>query len=93
MPGQGRPWRREAAAYKQECKQRNAPCWICHNTRGPIQYDAPPRTPDSFTIDHKTPTSLGGDMTRRSNWAPAHFSCNSSRGNASRGDYPTTRRW
>ena len=93
MPGDGRPWRRESAAYKAECKKRNAPCWICSNTRGPIDYDAPPRTPLSFTVDHKTPTSHGGAVTRRSNWAPAHFSCNSSRGNVARGDFPNTRRW
>ena len=93
MPGEGRPWRRETVAYRAECARRNAGCWICKGTRGAIQYDAPPRTPLSFTVDHKTPTSIGGDMNRRTNWAPAHFSCNSSRGNASRGDFPTSRRW
>lgn len=93
MPGEGRPWRRETAAFKAECHRLNAPCWICRGSRGQIQYDAEPRTPLSFTVDHKTPTSLGGEMTRRSNWAAAHFSCNSSRGNASRGDFPSSRRW
>lgn len=93
MPGSGRPWRREAAAYRRECEARQAGCWICQGTRGPIQYDAPDRSPFSFSIDHKTPTSRGGDMVRRSNFAPAHYSCNASRGNASRGDFPTSRRW
>lgn len=73
MPASGRPWARESAAFKAECERRSSPCWICHNSRGPIQYDAEPRTPLSFSIDHVTPTSLGGDSLRRANLKPAHY--------------------
>jgi hypothetical protein len=73
MPAKGRPWNRESSAFKEECRRRNAPCWICRNQRGPIDYDAPPRTPMSFSVDHVTPTSLGGDVVRRANFKPAHY--------------------
>lgn len=93
MPARGRPWDRERAAFKAECRKTNAACWHCNGTKGPIQYDAPPRTPLSFSVDHVTPTSLGGDELRRTNFKPAHYGCNSSRGNTTRGQFPNSRRW
>jgi 5-methylcytosine-specific restriction endonuclease McrA len=90
MPGKGRPWDRERARFKAECRIRNAPCWCCGQ---PIDYNAEPRTPDSFTVDHVTPTSLGGDVLRVTNWRPARYGCNSSRGNTTRGQFPTSRTW
>jgi len=63
----------------------------------PIDYDSPydaqNYNPRRFTVDHKTPTSLGGDPLARSNWAPSHARCNSSRGNTTRGQFPTSRAW
>ncbi len=73
MPANGRPWRREQAAFKAECKRNNAACWLCRGKLGPIQYDAPPRHPLAFSADHVTPTSLGGDAMRRANLKPAHY--------------------
>lgn len=93
MPAKGRPWNRERTAFKDECRKRNTPCWLCQGKRGPIEYDAPPSTPLSFSVDHVIPTSLGGDPMRREGWKPAHFGCNSSRGNTTRGQFPTSRRW
>jgi 5-methylcytosine-specific restriction endonuclease McrA len=97
MPAKGRPWIRESATYKAECKRIHAPCWLCLDSKGPIDYDAAydadKYNPLRFTVDHKVPTSLGGDPMARSNWAPAHATCNSSRGNTTRGQYPTSRQW
>ena len=97
MPAKGRPWTRETAAYKLECKRINAPCWHCQGAKGPIDYDSPYDAnnykPLRFTVDHRTPTSLGGDPMARSNWAPCHATCNSSRGNTTRGQFPTSRAW
>jgi 5-methylcytosine-specific restriction endonuclease McrA len=93
MPARGDTWDRERKAFKDECKRANTPCWICRGSKGPIQYDARPRTPQSFTVDHVTPTSLGGDPLRRANFKAAHYGCNSSRGNTTRGQFPTSRKW
>jgi 5-methylcytosine-specific restriction endonuclease McrA len=98
MPGAGRPWIRETAKFKAECKRLNAECWQCKNTKGPIDYDSPydpiNYKPLRFTVDHMDPTSRPGvDPMRRANWAPCHATCNSSRGNSTRGQYPTSRQW
>lgn len=90
MRVRGRAWDRERSAYKADCERRNAHCWLCHKS---INYKAPPRTPESFSVDHITPVSLGGDSMRRSNWRPSHYGCNSARGNTTRGQFPTSRRW
>lgn len=92
MPAAGRPWRREHAAFKAECKRTNAECWLCRGSKGPIDYNTH-RMPLSFSADHITPTSLGGHATRRANLKPAHYGCNSSRGNTTRGQFPTSRKW
>lgn len=73
MPARGRPWDRLAATFKAECAKANATCWLCQGSKGPIDYNAEPRTPSSFSIDHVTPTSLGGDPLRRANLKPAHY--------------------
>ena len=93
MPARGDTWDRERASYKAECRRTNAPCWLCRGAKGPILYDAKPRTPLSFTVDHVHPTSLGGDPMRRALWKPAHYGCNSSRGNTTRGQFPNSRQW
>jgi len=90
MPARGHAWNEARARFKTECQKVNAPCWLCMQ---PIDYTAEPRTPASFSADHVTPTSLGGDPTRSSNLRPAHYGCNSSRGNTTRGQYPTSRQW
>ena len=97
MPAKGRPWNRERAAFKAECAKQNAPCWICRNTKGPIDYQSKfdPEKPNPllFSVDHTQPTSLGGDAVRRANFKPAHYGCNSSRGNGRRGEFPSTVKW
>ncbi|MBK0418290.1 HNH endonuclease [Leucobacter sp. CSA1] len=90
MPAKGDTWDRERAALRTTAQRSNTPCWIC---RQPIDWNAAPRTPRSFSADHVTPTSLGGDPLRRANLKPAHYGCNSSRGNTTRGQFPNSRKW
>lgn len=92
MPGNGRPYRTSRAAFKAECAIRNEPCHICIGTRGPIDYTTNDK-PLSFSLDHRVPTSLGGAMVSTDNYAASHLSCNSSRGDGTRGQFPTSRRW
>jgi 5-methylcytosine-specific restriction endonuclease McrA len=56
--------------------------------------------PGADSVDHIIPRSLGGHLTDPANLRPAHFSCNSSRGNGTRarrsgtpGANPTSRSW
>lgn len=85
------------ATFKAQCRATNEPCWICRNELGPIDYETPfdPTRRDSlqFTVDHVTPVSLGGSITRTSGWKPAHYVCNVRRGNTSRGLFPSSRQW
>lgn len=56
-------------------------CAICG---GPLNPDAPPRTPWSSTVDHQQPRSRGGDHFDPANLRAAHLKCNSSRGDGTR---------
>jgi len=93
MPADGRPWRRVSGAFKAKCASENLPCWLCKGSKGPINYKAAATEPLSYTTDHIVPTSLNGDPLRHSNLAPAHRVCNISRGNTTRGQFPTSRQW
>lgn len=53
---------------------------ICHWCRRPIDLDAPPRTPWSFSVDHLVPRALGGARYDRRNLATCHYGCNASKG-------------
>lgn len=52
-------------------------CWLCGL---PLDFDAPPRTRWSPSVDHRIPRSLGGDMFDRDNLRAAHYGCNAGRG-------------
>lgn len=56
--------------------ENNSLCWICKTI---INVALPPRHRNSFSIDHVIPLVKGGDDVR-SNVAPAHLGCNSSKG-------------
>lgn len=65
-------------AYRKataELRARRLPCWLCGQ---PIDYDAPPRTPSSFSADHRTAMAEGGYPTE--DLMAAHYGCNASRG-------------
>lgn len=57
--------------------EKGEPCHICE---APIDLTVPPRTRWSFSVDHITPRSKGGPSTL-ANALPAHYGCNSRRGN------------
>lgn len=46
----------------------------------------------SFTVEHVVPRSRGGDVVDARNAAPAHLTCNSSRGNRATRQRPRTSR-
>lgn len=52
-------------------------CWLCAR---PIDLDVPRRSSGGLSIDHVIPRSLGGS-NELSNLRPAHYGCNSARGN------------
>lgn len=54
--------------------------WVCHICGLSIDPEAKPRTPGYPTADHIIPRSHGGSNTL-DNLRPAHWSCNSRRGN------------
>ena len=97
MTRYGSRYERERAAFKAECAARNEPCWICRNTIGPIDYvsrfDPSTKQPLLFSLDHATATTLHGAVNDRKNFRASHLRCNSSRGNGTRGQFPTNRRW
>ena len=70
-------WQRLAARVLAE----ETTCWLCGM---PIDFDAPPRTRWSPSVDHVLPRSLGGDPFDRSNLRAAHYGHNSQRGNGTR---------
>lgn len=79
----GRRWRELRESFLEECRELDAPCWMCGQA---ISYDAPAGTPDAFEADHFYPVSthpeLGND---RANLRPSHRACNGARGD---GDPP-----
>ena len=95
MPATGRPYRNNRSLFREECKARREQCAICRGTRGPIHYyaKAEDNDPLAFTVDHIVPTSLGGHPHATTNMRAAHASCNASRGDGTRGQFPTSRRW
>lgn len=66
---------------RAKVKARHEPCWICGH---PIDWDAPPRSRRSFSVDHVTPRSKGGDPYALSNLRTAHYGCNASKGNGTK---------
>lgn len=87
-PRNGRPYRRLCTWLRNQ----HLPCWICgHN----IGYHLDPRHPLSFTLDHETPLSRGGNLLDPTNARAAHRRCNSARGNRTTPPQPVraSRRW
>jgi 5-methylcytosine-specific restriction endonuclease McrA len=72
---------RYSANYRRLCANIRAgrpPCALCGQQ---INYDAPPRHPDSFTVDHKLPRSTHPWLAEDpGNLQASHWRCNSSKG-------------
>lgn len=67
------------ARVRARAKGRGERCAICGR---PIDYDAPPRHPNSWTLDHIKPVDLYPELALDpANCQSAHFSCNASKGN------------
>jgi 5-methylcytosine-specific restriction endonuclease McrA len=63
--------------FKQDCKDRDAVCWL---DGLPIDYDAPPLSPDSFEVDHYHPVAIHPESVfEYSNLRAVHSRCNRSR--------------
>lgn len=76
----GARWRRVRAMAYDRDRKRDAPCHLCGQ---PIDYLAPPLSPDSWEPDHILPCDKHPDrMYDIANLAPSHSSCNRSRGDA-----------
>jgi hypothetical protein len=74
-------------------------CWLCG---GLLDWDAPPRSSLSPSVDHLLPMSrtIGLDAATRkrlasdpSNLRPVHLGCNSKRGNRRHRPAHTSRKW
>lgn len=73
-----RKYRKDKAAYKARCEREGVPCMWCLE---PINYHPPlPTHPKAFSVEHLIHRSRGGTRDDPANWGPAHFGCNSSRG-------------
>lgn len=70
----GRPYQR----LRDHISQRDKECGVCGD---PIPQAARYPDPLSFSLDHITPRSLGGDPLDPANARGAHLICNSRRGN------------
>jgi 5-methylcytosine-specific restriction endonuclease McrA len=58
-----------------QVKAEEDTCWLCGE---PIDFDAPPRTSRSFSVDHIRPKSRYPELRYvRSNLRAAHYGCNS----------------
>ena len=84
---------RTGAAYQRLCatlRAQRPPCAICGKD---IDYQAPPRTSRSFSLNHKIPLNAGGSLLDPNNAEPAHLGCNSSLGDTAPVVDGTSRTW
>jgi 5-methylcytosine-specific restriction endonuclease McrA len=69
----------ERAMFKGVARQNNTPCWLCGK---PIDYAAPPQTPNAFELDHAQPLSTHPELAYEpTNFRASHSLCNRKRGN------------
>jgi 5-methylcytosine-specific restriction endonuclease McrA len=73
-PRNGRPYRRLCAWLRAQ----RLPCAKCGYDIG---YELSAKHPLSFTLDHATPLSKGGDLLDPANARAMHRRCNSAKGN------------
>jgi hypothetical protein len=64
---------------KRDQRAKRLPCWLCGQ---PIDYEAAPDEPESFSYDHAKPWSTHPELRLDpGNGRSAHLRCNKSRGN------------
>lgn len=97
MTKYGKGYETARAEYKKRAAEGNDPCIHCGNKRGPVDYtsayDPKKYNPLLFSLEHIDPVSLGHDPMRTDRWRTSHLVCNVSRGNSTRGQFPTSRQW
>ncbi|SDF99030.1 HNH endonuclease [Cellulosimicrobium cellulans] len=65
-------------ALKRGQRAKRLPCWLCGQ---PIDYDAPPDDPNSFSYDHAKPWDTHPALRLDpGNGRSAHLRCNKARG-------------
>jgi 5-methylcytosine-specific restriction endonuclease McrA len=88
---------RTGYAWRQARKRVLVPGCVCHLCGHPIDLTIrwDPDHPDTGygTVDHIVPLSRGGDPLDPNNQAPAHYGCNSRKGNRPTVRRVTSRRW
>ena len=89
-------------AYQRAREHVLAGAQVCHVCGGPLDFDAPPRSPRSPSADHVLPVSATAHldpMTRQRLGAdpaglrPCHYGCNSRRGNGRKRQVHVSRAW
>lgn len=89
----GKRYLRLCAQVRRDSREQGGLCTLCGL---PIDYNAPPRTRWSFSLDHITSLVHGGDVLDPANARAAHYGCNARRGGGTRqGKVPltTSRMW
>ena len=77
----GEKWHKTATRFKDRCRRRKEPCWICLPDGPPIDYDAEPGAHLGFELDHAQSVRDRPDlMWVESNYRASHLTCNRSRG-------------
>jgi hypothetical protein len=75
-------WTKASKELKRQARADDAPCFLCGKR---IDYDAPMRSPWSFTADHVVSLESGGPLVpEQGGLRPAHRRCNSRRGSGNR---------
>ncbi len=73
----------DRAAFRAECAETNAPCWLCGQHH--IDYDAPHddySNGDRFELDHFYPVSTHPELQHDpANFRASAHDCNNARGN------------
>lgn len=86
--GLGAQWQRLCAQAKTHFP------WVCWLCQQPIPRDAKPRTRWSWSLDHIDARSTHGTaVPSLDRVRPAHYGCNSRRGNKAPASAPRSRLW
>lgn len=70
-------WKRLRARRLDAARRVNEPCAACGQ---PLDFDAPPRTRWSASVDHALPRANGGGVFDWRNLQPMHYGCNARKG-------------
>ena len=73
-----RRYKADKATFREQCRETNAPCWLCGN---PINYTLDYPHPESWSLDHEHTVSAHPELAEDpANYRPSHLDCNRQRG-------------